>query len=47
MFGEYVLVAVIALPIPIVHFVLVPAGLLLAVTLGGWRLREGVILRRA
>lgn len=44
-FGAFIAVAVIALPIPIVHFVLVPAGLLLAVTLGAWRLREGVIFR--
>ena len=44
-FGAFVAVAVIALPIPIVHFVLVPAGLLLAFTLGAWRLREGVIFR--
>jgi hypothetical protein len=45
-FGAFVAVAVIALPIPIVHFVVVPAGLLLAVTLGAWRLRESVIFRR-
>ena len=38
-------VAVVALPIPIVHFVLVPGGLLLAVTLGALRLREGEIFR--
>jgi hypothetical protein len=44
-FGAFIAVAVVALPIPIVHFVLVPAGLLLAVTLGAWRLREGVIFR--
>lgn len=44
-FGAYLAVAVIALPIPIVHFVLVPGGLLLAVTLGALRLREGVIFR--
>jgi hypothetical protein len=44
-FGAFIAVAVIALPIPIVHFVLVPAGLLLAFTLGAWRLREGVIFR--
>src|SRR5215211_6189301 len=30
-FGTFLAVAVIALPIPIVHFVVVPAGLLLAV----------------
>jgi hypothetical protein len=34
MFGAGVAVAVVALPIPIVHFVLVPGGLLLAVALG-------------
>jgi hypothetical protein len=44
-FGAFVAVAVIALPIPIVHFVVVPAGLLLAVTLGLLRLREGEIFR--
>ena len=33
-FGAFVAVAIIALPIPIVHFVLVPGGLLLAVVLG-------------
>jgi hypothetical protein len=44
-FGAFIAVAVIALPIPIVHFVLVPAGLLLAFTLGAWRLRAGVIFR--
>ena len=44
-FGAFIAVAIIALPIPIVHFVLVPAGLLLAITLGTWRLREGVIFR--
>lgn len=44
-FGAFVAVAVVALPIPIVHFVLVPGGLLLAVTLGVLRLREGEIFR--
>jgi hypothetical protein len=44
-FGAFIAVALVALPIPIVHFVLVPAGLLLAFTLGAWRLREGVIFR--
>jgi hypothetical protein len=44
-FGAFVAVALIALPIPIVHFVVVPAGLLLAVTLGLLRLREGEIFR--
>ena len=44
-FGAVIAVAIVALPIPIVHFVVVPAGLLLAFTLGAWRLREGVIFR--
>jgi hypothetical protein len=44
-FGAFIAVAIVALPIPIVHFVVVPAGLLLAFTLGAWRLREGVIFR--
>jgi hypothetical protein len=44
-FGAFIAVAVIALPIPIVHFVVVPAGLLLAVTMGAWRLRESVVFR--
>jgi hypothetical protein len=44
-FAAFVAVAVIALPIPIVHFVLVPGGLLLAISLGLLRLREGEIFR--
>lgn len=44
-FAAFVAVAVLAIPIPIVHFVLVPGGLLLAVTLGALRLREGLIFR--
>jgi hypothetical protein len=44
-FGAFVAVAIIALPIPIVHFMLVPGGLLLAVLLGGLRLRENAIFR--
>ena len=44
-FGAFVAVAVVALPIPIVHFMLVPGGLLLAVVLGGLRLREDAIFR--
>jgi hypothetical protein len=47
MFGAFVAVAVVALPIPIVHFVLVPGGLLLAVALGGARLGQGRIFRGA
>jgi hypothetical protein len=44
-FGAFIAVAIIALPIPIVHFVVVPAGLLLAVVLGALRLRDGEIFR--
>jgi len=44
-FGAFLAVSVIALPIPIVHFVLVPGGLLLAVSLGLLRLREGEVFR--
>lgn len=44
-FGAFVAVAIVALPIPIVHFMLVPGGLLLAVVLGGLRLRERAIFR--
>jgi hypothetical protein len=44
-FGAFVAVAIIALPIPIVHFVVVPGGLLLAVSLGLLRLREGKVFR--
>jgi len=44
-FGAFLCVAIIALPIPSVHFMLVPGGLLLAVVLGGVRLREGTIFR--
>ena len=46
-FGAFVAVAIIALPIPIVHFVLVPGGLLLAVALGAARLGQGQIFRGA
>jgi len=46
-FGAFVAVALIALPIPIVHFVVVPGGLLLAFVLGGLRLREDQIFRGA
>jgi hypothetical protein len=44
-FGAFIAVAIIALPIPIVHFVVVPAGLLLAFVLGLLRLRDGEIFR--
>jgi hypothetical protein len=46
-FGTFVAVALIAIPIPIVHFVLVPGGLLLAVVLGAVRLGQGRIFRGA
>jgi hypothetical protein len=44
-FGAFVAVAIVALPIPIVHFMQVPGGLLLAFVLGGLRLREDAIFR--
>jgi hypothetical protein len=44
-FGTFIAVAIIAIPIPIVHFVVVPGGLLLAFLLGAVRLREGAIFR--
>lgn len=44
-FGAFIAVAIIALPIPIVHFVVVPAGLLLAFIVGALRLRDGEIFR--
>jgi hypothetical protein len=44
-FGAFIAVAIIALPIPIVHFVVVPAGLLLAFVVGALRLRDGEIFR--
>jgi hypothetical protein len=44
-FGAFVAVAIIALPIPIVHFVVVPGGLLLALVMGGLRLREAAVFR--
>ena len=44
-FGAFIAVAIVALPIPIVHFVLVPGGLLLAVVMGAFRLREGSIFQ--
>jgi hypothetical protein len=46
-FAAFIAVALIALPIPIVHFVVVPGGLLLAFVLGALRLREGEIFRGA
>jgi len=44
-FGAFVAVAVVALPIPIVHLMLVPGALLLAFVLGALRLRENAIFR--
>jgi hypothetical protein len=44
-FGVFLLVAVVAIPIPIVHFVLVPTALLLGVGLGANRLRQREIFR--
>lgn len=44
-FGALVAVAIVALPIPIVHLMLVPGALLLAFVLGGLRLRESAIFR--
>jgi hypothetical protein len=44
-FGAFVAVAIVALPIPIVHLMLVPGALLLAFILGGLRLRESAIFR--
>ena len=46
-FGAFVAVAIVALPIPIVHLMLVPGGLLLAFVLGGLRLREDAVFRDA
>lgn len=46
-FGAFVTVAIVALPIPIVHFVVVPGGLLLAVALGAARIGQGQIFRGA
>lgn len=42
----FVLVAVGAIPIPLVHFVLVPGALLLGIGLGANRLRQREIFRR-
>jgi hypothetical protein len=41
-FGAFIAVALIALPIPLVHFVVVPTGLLLAFVLGLYRLPRTV-----
>ena len=44
-FGAFVAVAIVALPIPIVHLLLVPGALVLAFVLGALRLRENAIFR--
>jgi hypothetical protein len=44
-FGALLAVAVIALPIPVVHFVLVPGAMLGAIVLGAVRLRQGEVFR--
>jgi hypothetical protein len=44
-FGAGVVAALIALPIPLVHFVFVPAALITGVTLGLLRLRQGEVFR--
>ncbi len=45
-FGIFLLVAVIAIPIPLVHFVLVPAALVLGIGFAAARLRQSEIFRR-
>jgi hypothetical protein len=45
-FGTFLVVAAIGLPIPLVHFVLVPGALLLGVVLGLNRLRQREIFRQ-
>jgi hypothetical protein len=47
MFGAGVVAALIALPIPVVHFVAVPGALLLGLGLGVARLRHREIFSRA
>ncbi|MGH8474068.1 MAG: hypothetical protein ACREVJ_16830, partial [Gammaproteobacteria bacterium] len=44
-FGIFLLVAVIAIPIPLVHFVLVPAALVLGIGFAVARLRQSEIFR--
>jgi hypothetical protein len=44
-FGAFIAVAIIALPIPIVHFFMVPGGLILAFVFGSLRLREGTVFQ--
>jgi hypothetical protein len=44
-FGAGLIAALIALPIPLVHFVFVPAALVTGLTLGLLRLRQGEVFR--
>src|SRR5919112_3160544 len=44
-FGAFLLVAAGAIPIPLVHFVLVPGALLMAIGFGANRLRQREIFR--
>lgn len=44
-FGVFLAVALVAIPIPIVHLVLVPTALLLGVGLGANRLRQREVFR--
>jgi hypothetical protein len=46
-FGAGVIAALIALPIPLVHFVFVPGALVTGATLGTLRLRQREIFRNA
>ncbi len=45
--GISLVAALIALPIPLVHFVLVPGALVAGIVLSGVRLRQGEIFRSA
>lgn len=45
--GWFLLVALIAIPIPIVHFVLVPGSLILGIVLATGSLRHGELFRQA
>ncbi len=44
-FGAFLGVSLVALPIPIVHFVVVPGGILLAFIMGSVRLGQNTIFR--
>jgi hypothetical protein len=46
-FGAGLIAALIALPIPLVHFVFVPGALMAGIVLAGVRLRQGEIFRGA